>query len=321
MDRHVKGDGLKLVGGLQRNPVAGDHAFIASLFERLPREVRYAGDVTRFIGYESVLEGQDHLRFFGIEVDDIEAIPDGLIAWDLGDTTATVWEARGGRDAVVWREDITWQWLDRSADDCGSPIGEFSAPFREPGDGPTRNRTWSVFADLYHSFCKGSLCDEILLVDYDPTWPEQFREMAEWLRSRLGPEIVQRVEHYGSTAIPGMIAKPVIDILLEVPSFDEGRRRALSRISSETWEFWRYSGHLVLIKRKELMGQRTHHVHIAPPGHEIWRGLAFRDHLCSHPDDAARYADLKRRLADVHRDDRERYTDAKTEFVQEIVGR
>lgn len=69
------------------------------------------------------------------------------------------------------------------------------------------------------------------------------------------------------------------------------------------------------------MGQRTHHIHMAPQGHKLWEGLAFRDCLRTHDADALRYAALKHKLAKSYRQDRERYTDAKTMFVKEITSK
>ena len=69
------------------------------------------------------------------------------------------------------------------------------------------------------------------------------------------------------------------------------------------------------------MGQRTHRVHMAPQGHEIWKGLVFRDTLRSHSEEASRYAALKQELAAGYREDRERYTQAKTEFVRKVTSR
>ena len=77
----------------------------------------------------------------------------------------------------------------------------------------------------------------------------------------------------------------------------------------------------VFFKRKEIMGERSHHIHLAPAGHDIWKGLAFRDYLRSHGEEAGRYAALKQRLASLYPADRERYTQAKTEFVNEILAK
>jgi len=69
------------------------------------------------------------------------------------------------------------------------------------------------------------------------------------------------------------------------------------------------------------MGIRTHHVHMAPRGHTLWEGISFRDYLRRHPGEAARYAALKRDLAARHAHDRERYTQAKTQFVREVMAK
>jgi GrpB-like predicted nucleotidyltransferase (UPF0157 family) len=312
---------MYLVGGQQLNPAEGDHSLIASMFERLPKEARRAEGLTRFVGYEGCGKGADRLRFFGIEVDSLDAIPRGLTAWDLEDASWTVWQEMDGRNAIVWREEIDWKWRAVPASDSGRSLGEFAArgPAEWWGDGGREPWTFSLFALAPFDCRLNGFRDDIVLVDYDPTWPEQYERMAGWLRDRLGPDVALRIEHYGSTAIPGMPAKPVVDILVEIPSFDEGRRRALSVLNDPTWEYWSYSGHIVFFKRKELMGERTHHIHLAPRGHEIWEGLAFRDYLSSHPADAAKYAALKRELATTYRTDRERYTDMKTSFVEDVL--
>lgn len=310
---------MQLVGWQQINPEPGDHSLIATMIDRLPKQVKHVGKVSRFVGYESAKTGRDHLRFFGIEVGAIEDLPEGMIAWQLSDTDWTVWKSSNGRNVVAWRETIAWEWLDRSVSGTGRRTGEFAA--RGPTEGREAARPFWMFSNSYVDLEQREFRDDIYLVDYDPSWPAQYEEMADWLQSRLGTDVVLRVEHYGSTAVPGMPAKPVIDILVEVPSFAEAKRRVIPYLNEETWEYWWYAGHMVFFKRKELMGERTHHVHLAPRGHAFWDGLAFRDHLRSHPVAAAAYAALKRRLADRHRKDREAYTDSKGEFVREVLSR
>jgi GrpB-like predicted nucleotidyltransferase (UPF0157 family) len=321
------GPRTQLVGG--RQVIASDGSyedvlrFYGNLFDRLTKEVKYTGDLTRYVGYQSVVGEKDHLHFFGIEVDRIQDIPAGMVAWDLGDSTWATWEPKGGQDVVTSQQSISWQWLSPSPSGCGGFTGEFTArlPAELGKETPERGAFWisaNAYVGLRESDVSG---DQVHLVDYDPAWPRQFAEIATWLRDHLGSDLVLRVEHYGSTAIPGMPAKPIIDILVEIPSFAEAKRRAVSRLNSETWEYWWYSGHMVFIKRKDLMGQRTHHVHMAPQGHEIWKGLAFRDTLRSHPEKASRYAALKQELAAVYREDRERYTQAKTDFVRKVMSR
>jgi len=163
--------------------------------------------------------------------------------------------------------------------------------------------------------------DSVHLVDYDPAWPEKFNEFSDWLRERLGPDVALKIEHFGSTSIPGMIAKPMIDVLVEVPSFPEAKQRALPSLNNEKWEYWWYSDHMTFVRRDRLMGPRTHHVHMMPRGRDLRSRLAFRDYLRSHVEDASRYATLKRQLAKSHQTTREHYTDAKAVFVNEIVAK
>ena len=314
---------MRFVGGQELSPTPGDHGLIASGFSKMPQQTRHVDTVARFVGYESLLQGSDRVRFFGIEVGDIEEIPDGMVAWDLGETDWTIWESRGGQDVMVWQEEITWMWLDRFPSKPGARVGEFTA------QGPAewsrlrlpRDREFWMFANAYTCAARSDFRDGVNLADYDPSWPERYEEMACWLRNSIGLGIALRVEHYGSTAIPGMSAKPIIDVLVEVPSFRQAKERVLPCMNGEAWEYWWYSDHMVFIKRTELMGERTHHIHLAPRGHDIWGGIAFRDYLRLHPGDAARYAELKRQLVQDYRDDRERYTNAKEVFVEEITSK
>jgi GrpB-like predicted nucleotidyltransferase (UPF0157 family) len=318
---------IQLVGGQQVIDSDGNYEtvlrFYGNLFDRLTKEVKYTGDLTRYVGYQSVVGEKDFLHFFGIEVDRIQDIPVGMVAWDLGDSTWTVWGTQDGRDVIISQDDLEWQWFSPSPSGCGRFTGEFTArlPAELGEETPERGAFW-ISANAYVGLQESDVSDDqVSLVDYDPAWPRQFAEIATWLRDHLGSDLVLRVEHYGSTAIPGMPAKPIIDVLVEIPSFAEAKKRAVPRLNSETWEYWWYSDHMLFIKRKELMGQRTHHVHIAPQGHEIWAGLAFRDTLRSHPEEASRYAALKQELAAVYREDRERYTQAKTDFVRKVTSR
>ena len=317
---------MRMVGGLQIGaPAPGDYSFMANLFERLTKEVKHAGSLTRYVGYLSGDPGEDQLHLFGIEVDFIDDIPEGMMAWELGDDRITVWALENGKNTITWRDNLIWQWRQEYPSTCGRGLmGEFAAtiPPSWTSTGNPEVRSFLLTANAYVAPGREGCDDGIYLVDYDPSWPQQFEEMADWIRRSFGPEIIAlRVEHYGSTAIPGLCAKPIIDLLVEIPSFAEAKRRVLPLLNNELWEYWFYSGHLTFIKRKELMGQRTHHIHMAPAGHEIWTGLAFRDYLRSHPEDAARYAALKRTLAKSHRQDRERYTQAKADFVKEITAR
>ena len=166
--------------------------------------------------------------------------------------------------------------------------------------------------------------DAIYLVPYDPRWPEMFRSEAERLRDLLGTQSVLRFEHIGSTAIPGLSAKPIIDMLIEIPSFEFALVNILPRLQQDGWEYhWRDDrppGHMYFIRRNAV-GVRTHHLHMLPAAHPGWERVAFRDYLRSHPDEMRRYESLKRQLAAIHSGDREAYTEAKGAYVRLITDK
>ncbi len=304
-----------LLVGAQRllGPDSGElTGFYGETFRRLTAEVRETGARTRYVGYQGDPGDDGRLHFLGIEVERIYGIPQGMVAWDLDGLNRTVWQQKNGRDEVVGRDPITWLWHVEPLEAAGRWCGEF----RTAAEG----RSFHLSANAYVAPGRQGDSDQVALVDYDPSWPRQAGEMAVWLQGQLGREVALRIEHYGSTAIEGMPAKPVVDLLVEVPSFLEGKAGALRALNNESWEYWWYSGHMTFVKRAALMGRRTHHVHMAPRGHEVWDAIAFRDYLRSHTQEAARYAALKSDLAAAHRGDRERYTAAKTDFVRRVTS-
>ncbi len=175
--------------------------------------------------------------------------------------------------------------------------------------------------------------DEIALVAYDPHWPEQFAHEAARVRAALGDDLVLAVEHFGSTAVPGLVAKPVIDLLVGVRSVAGARERAVAPLEALGYSYWRDNpnpGHLFLVKGLPPNGPRTHHIHMVEPGafpdpkNEallFWDRLLFRDYLRAHPDEARRYESLKRALAARHPGDRDAYTEGKTEYVYGVMQR
>ena len=164
--------------------------------------------------------------------------------------------------------------------------------------------------------------DEIVLVDYDPRWPEMFSQEAETLRRILAPSLLLRVEHFGSTSVPGLMAKPIIDILAGVSSLEAARRDAVPALEELGYSYWAANPdikHMFLVKGLPPNGPRTHHIHMVTQDHPLWERLLFSDYLRRHPDDAQRYASLKKNLMAQYPDDREAYTQGKTEFVAEVM--
>lgn len=160
----------------------------------------------------------------------------------------------------------------------------------------------------------------IIVVPYDPDWVRMFGAEAALLRSRLPLDVVTRIEHYGSTAVPGLAAKPVIDILVAVTSFQAAEPTCVPILKELGYGFDWYSGHMAFFKGYFTDDAVKYHIHMAPCDHPLMHNLLFRDYLRAHPDAAKRYEKLKYELAELHRTDREAYTDAKGEFVAEIIA-
>jgi GrpB-like predicted nucleotidyltransferase (UPF0157 family) len=161
--------------------------------------------------------------------------------------------------------------------------------------------------------------EPVVIVPYDPSWPGRFARLGSALRNALG-ETALRIEHIGSTAVPGLAAKPVIDIQVSVASLEplEAYRIPLERLG-----YCFHANNPDLTKRffREPPGERRTHVHVREIG--SWSeqlALLFRDYLRAHPADAARYAELKYRLAAAYGRDREGYTEAKGPLIWEIVA-
>ncbi|HSC91722.1 MAG TPA: GrpB family protein [Gaiellaceae bacterium] len=153
---------------------------------------------------------------------------------------------------------------------------------------------------------------------YDPSWPERFDEERRLLEDALAPWLVRGVHHVGSTAVPGLAAKPVVDVLAGVESL-EASRPAIEALAPLEYVYAAYRTEYMHWFCKPSPARRTHHLHLIPHDHPQFAArLRFRDALRADPVLAAEYEALKRRLAAEHRDDREAYTDAKAAFVERV---
>ena len=165
--------------------------------------------------------------------------------------------------------------------------------------------------------------DEIEIVDYDPRWAFLSNEEAARLRAVLDPSLIVGLEHFGSTAIPGLAAKPIIDILIAVRSLAAARATFVETLQKLDYIYWADNpkkDRMFFVKGMPPFGsKRSHHLHITEPTGELWHRLAFRDYLRAHPDEAATYERLKKRLAVEHQTDREAYTDAKSVYVESVM--
>jgi GrpB-like predicted nucleotidyltransferase (UPF0157 family) len=173
---------------------------------------------------------------------------------------------------------------------------------------------------------KRVLQDEVSIVAYDPAWPRLFEEEKRHLIACLPPQLIRRVEHFGSTAVPGLCAKPIVDMLVEVSSLEETKSRVVPILEAQGYDyFWRPTRgedgppfYAWFIKRN-ADGIRTHHVHMVERDFEHWDRLLFRDYLIAHPETAKEYEVLKLGLASDYPDDRVAYTDGKAEFVARVT--
>jgi GrpB-like predicted nucleotidyltransferase (UPF0157 family) len=180
--------------------------------------------------------------------------------------------------------------------------------------------------ETLHEKVARAVSEEVEVVEYDPRWPAMFERERDHLRECLPADLVGRIEHFGSTAVPGLPAKPIVDMLVEVRSLDETRRRIAPALEAQGYDyFWRPTWgddtppFYAWFIRRDGAGRRTHHVHMVEPDFEHWDRLLFRDYLIAHPDAAAEYGRLKRRLAREHRGDRVAYTEAKTAFIRGVM--
>jgi GrpB-like predicted nucleotidyltransferase (UPF0157 family) len=136
----------------------------------------------------------------------------------------------------------------------------------------------------------------------------------------LGPYLAGPIEHVGSTAVPGLRAKPIIDIMAGVASLDASRG-AIEALVALGYLYWPYKADVIHWFCKPSEQHRTHHLHLVPFESALWRErLAFRDRLREDPAARAEYTALKDTLAARFRDDREAYTEAKGDLVRRIVA-
>ena len=161
----------------------------------------------------------------------------------------------------------------------------------------------------------------VRVVPHDPRWTRLFQEAAAQLHDAFG-EYLLALHHIGSTAIPGMPAKPVIDILPVVQDIERvtDAEPALTRHGYEPRGKYGIPGRRYFFR--EEAGRRTHHVHVYErEDPAVTRHLAFRDYLIAYPDEATRYAQLKVSLAVRHRDERQRYVEGKQALTAELERR
>jgi GrpB-like predicted nucleotidyltransferase (UPF0157 family) len=158
------------------------------------------------------------------------------------------------------------------------------------------------------------------IVPYDEAWPGLFEDERRRLLDAIRPWLAGPIEHIGSTAVPGLAAKPVVDIMAGVASL-EASRPALPVLAELGYCYFPYRPDSEHWFCKPSPFFRTHHLHLVPFDTVQWSGtMAFRDYLRTHADVAAEYQALKTRLAKEFHFDREAYTQAKSPFVTRVTA-
>jgi len=162
--------------------------------------------------------------------------------------------------------------------------------------------------------------DEPIRIDaYDPQWPARFEQERSALEGLLAPAITGGIHHVGSTSVPGLDAKPIIDILVGVKDLPSAREY-IEPLAKLDYMYAPYRVEEMVWFCKPRPAHRTHHLHLVPTGSPRFQAeLAFRDYLRANPTLADEYAQLKHRLAAEFENDREAYTQAKQAFVQNVV--
>lgn len=167
----------------------------------------------------------------------------------------------------------------------------------------------------------------IAVVPYDPDWPERFEAERADLERLLAPWLIGGVHHIGSTAIPGLSAKPIIDMIAGVRDLSEARAAIpVLQGGAERTSGYRHAPHrsdaLWFHKpRSENLSERMYHLHLTRPDSALWRErLTFRDALRADTGLRDEYQDLKLRLAGAHGEDIKAYTADKRSFVMRVLA-
>jgi GrpB-like predicted nucleotidyltransferase (UPF0157 family) len=179
--------------------------------------------------------------------------------------------------------------------------------------------------DAYHDRIAELARERIAIVPYNERWPQHYAEVEAKLVRSLPMDIVIRIAHIGSTAVPDLSAKPIVDVQVEVTSLHRVRKEVVPIMNDLGYEYVcrptmgeRAPFYAWFIAR-DANGERTEHVHMVEPDPASQDRILFRDHLRAQVEDARAYATLKAYLHRIHASDRAAYTQGKTEFVNALV--
>jgi GrpB-like predicted nucleotidyltransferase (UPF0157 family) len=159
----------------------------------------------------------------------------------------------------------------------------------------------------------------IEVVDYDPAWPARYAEERDRIAAALGDGVLA-IEHVGGTAVPGLPAKPVIDLMVGVADIERAGQAVAGLINLGYEYVPEFESQLPDRRYFRRGSPETHHVHMVPVSSDFWsEHLLFRDYLRTHPQAAEEYGKLKRGLAGRFRTDREAYRAGKVPFIDTVV--
>lgn len=165
----------------------------------------------------------------------------------------------------------------------------------------------------------------VIIADPNPEWKTIYKTEKNKLIRILGQKAI-RIEHFGSTAVPDLEAKPTIDILVEISKNEKLKDEIIQTMKSEGYHFIPKNDcpppYLMFVKgyANEGFKGQAYHIHMAEKEHNgLWDRLYFRDYLIDHKETATEYEKIKRELAEKYKNDREAYTEGKTEFIRRVT--
>ena len=167
----------------------------------------------------------------------------------------------------------------------------------------------------------------ITIEEYNPEWRNLFEQEKINIIRILGKEISLRIEHFGSTAIPNILAKPTIDILVEIPTSLAISNEIIQRMKNYNYNYILRNDcpppYMMFVKgytHSGFVGQ-CYHIHMGPAYHDgLWDRLYFRDYLIENMKELKEYENLKNSLSKKYKYDREKYTEGKKEFINRITN-
>ncbi|OGO05325.1 MAG: hypothetical protein A2Y60_04890 [Chloroflexi bacterium RBG_13_54_9] len=165
----------------------------------------------------------------------------------------------------------------------------------------------------------------VAIFDYDPQWPVLFEEERGRILHAVG-QVILAIEHVGSTAVPGLGAKPIVDIMVGVRSLADAVQ-CIEPLQSIGYKYHPENEDSIPERRYFQKGpndipNQHFHLHMVEITSDFWkRTLLFRDFLRTHPEDAEQYYQLKKELAEIYGSDREGYTSAKTTFIESVIDK